>query len=114
MSRADDSPKQRLHDLRQTAAILNVTKEKVVGFVHSGELKYINVGQGEKRPRYRFTDPDIQEFIEARKQQDIPKCQSSRPPSPRRTIGTTSKPAVVGFTALRNAQIAKTPRSSKP
>ena len=103
----------KLRNAREAAAILNITEEKLLGFAHSGAIRYINVGNGSKRPRYRFTDADIEDFIENRKRQGIPQCQSSKPPSPRRSIGTTSKSEVVGFTALRAAQLARKPRSSK-
>jgi hypothetical protein len=103
-----------LRDAHEGAAILNMTKDQFMAFVHDGAIRYVNVGRGTKRPRYGFTDADLQDFTENRKQQEIPQCQSLRQPSPRRTIGSTSKPVVVGFTALRNAQLSKKPRSSKP
>ena len=59
------------HPLRtpaEAAQRLNVTPEQVIGFAHDGELHYVNVGRGSKRPRYRFTDADIDELIEKRKQ----------------------------------------------
>jgi hypothetical protein len=111
--RKPETPGALLHDCPATAAMLGVTEEKVRTFVRSGELRYINVGQGTKRPRYRFADSDIKELIERRTQQDIPQCQFSRPQSPRRISGTTSKSTVVGFTALRAAQTAKTPKNSR-
>jgi len=102
-----------LHDVSGAAAILNVTEDQLLGFVHDGLIRYVNVGRGSKKPRYRFTDPDLQEFIENRKQQEIPQCQFSKQRSQRRITGSTSKPVVVGFMALRNAQLAKRPRNPK-
>jgi hypothetical protein len=72
-----------LHDIAATAVKLNVTEEKVRAFVRDGSLKYVNVGHGSKRPRYRFADSDIDELIEKLRQQDIPPCQSSKPQSQR-------------------------------
>ena len=95
-----------LHDIPAAAARLGVTEEKLRAFVRDGELKYVNVGHGAKRPRYRFTDSDINELIEKRRQQDVPQCQSTSPKSPRRIICSTSYSTVVGLTALRAAQLA--------
>jgi excisionase family DNA binding protein len=99
--------------LAEAAARLHVTAEKVRTYVRDGELQYINVGHGRKRPRYRFSDTDIDELIEKRKQRDIPPCQFSNPKSRATSIGTTSKSQVIGFTAQRNARLAKKPKNSK-
>jgi hypothetical protein len=101
-----------LHDIPAAAIKLNITQEKVRAFVRDGELKYINVGHGEKRPRYRFTESDINELIEKRKTQETP-CQSSGPKSQRRITGTDSKSVVVGFMEARNARLEKKPKNSK-
>ena len=90
---------------REAAERLGITVEQLSAFVHDGELHYVNVGRGSKRPRYRFTEADINELIEKRKELGK-KCQSTDPKSPRRTSGSTSKSLVVGFTARRAAQIA--------
>lgn len=114
-----DDPKRRkrrplfpgaLPDIVEAARRLNVTEEKIRTFVRAGALRFINVGHGTKRPRYRFTDADLQDFIDSRKQQDIPQCQFSKPQSPRRISGTTSSSTVIGFTALRAARLARKPR----
>jgi hypothetical protein len=49
------------------AGILKVTPEQVTRHVRDGELAYVNVGRGGKRPRMRFTEADLTEFIERRK-----------------------------------------------
>ena len=51
----------------EAAARLGITIEQLSAFVHDGELRYVNVGRGTKRPRYRFTEADINEFIDNRK-----------------------------------------------
>jgi hypothetical protein len=57
-----------LYDVAGAAVRLDITEEKVRTFVRNGDLKFINVGHGSKRPRYRFTDSDINELIEKRRQ----------------------------------------------
>ena len=89
----------------QAADRLNVTVEQLFAFVRDGELRYVNVGRGSKRPRYAFTDADIQELIDKRKTREVP-CPCTSPKSPRRISGTTSRSLVVGFTARRAQQLA--------
>jgi hypothetical protein len=96
----------------QAAARLNVTVEQLFALVRDGELRYVNIGRGAKRPRYAFTDADINQLIEKRQTREAT-CPSIGPKNPRRISGSTSKSLVVGFTALRNAQIARKPKSSK-
>ena len=84
---------------------LGVTVEQLFGFVHDGELRYVNVGRGSKRQRYAFTDDDINELIEQRKTREVA-CPSTSPKSRRHISGTTSKSVVVGFTARRAQQLA--------
>src|SRR5438128_1190440 len=99
--------------LKETAARLKSTPDQVIGLVGDGKLKYINVGRGRIKPRYRFAPADIDEFEDKQRVLERPKCQFSRPQSRRRISGLTSKPVAVGFTALRAAQIAKKPKSLK-
>jgi hypothetical protein len=95
-----------LHDTASAAAKLKVTEEALRGFVKAGQLKFINIGQGDKRPRYRFTDADLSDFITARQSQESPSCQSSRPRSQRRISGSVSKSVVSDFMVRRAQQIA--------
>lgn len=101
-----------LFDLKQAAKKLAVSEEQARGLVQDGELQFINVGRGKKRPRMRFTEADLDDLIERRRRKASP-CLSTNRKNHRSTI-TTSKSMVIGFTALRNAQLEKTPRSSKP
>jgi excisionase family DNA binding protein len=89
----------------EAAQRLNVTPEQVIGFAHDGELHYVNVGRGLKRPRYRFTDADIDELIEKRKQRGAI-CRSTERRSRAHTSGTTSSSVVEGFAARRERQIS--------
>ena len=101
----------KLLTLDDAAQHLNVTSDQVTAFVQDGELRYINVGRGKKRPRMRFTVADLDEFIEARRRRDVA-CQSTRNPTHRSTT-STSKSEVIGFTALRAARLAGTRKNSK-
>jgi hypothetical protein len=101
----------QLFDLKQAAIKLDISEEQARGLVRDGDLPYINVGRGKKRPRMRFTEEDLDELIERRRRKAEP-CLSTNRKSHRFT-STTSKPVVIGFTALRNAQLEKKPRRLK-
>src|SRR5205823_2559582 len=100
----------QLLDGKEAAKRLNITEDQLAALVQDGELSYINVGRGKKRPRRRYTQRDLEELIERRRRREA--CLSGSPRTHRST-DTTSGSAVVGFTALRNAQLAKKPRPSK-
>jgi excisionase family DNA binding protein len=106
------SPGAQLFDLKQAAKKLDISEEQARGLVQDGELQFINVGRGKKRPRMRFTEEDLDDLIERRRRKSNPSCLSTNRKSHRST-NTTSKSTVIGFTALRNAQLEKTPRNSK-
>jgi hypothetical protein len=117
-----DDPKRRkrkppalggLHDIKSAAAKLNITEGALRAFVRDHDIKFINVGRGSKRPRYRFSDADLQEFIDKRSQESPP-CQFSNPKNPGRSSGTASKSVVTGFMARRSAQLAAKLKNSKP
>jgi hypothetical protein len=106
----DDDPIAKLFTLKQAARKLGITTDQVRGFVDDGELQYINAGRGKKYPRLKFTDADLDDFIERRRRKSTP-CLTNR--KSHRTTASTLKSEVIGFTALRNAQLAKTPKSLK-
>jgi hypothetical protein len=95
----------------QAAAYLGTTSDQVAAFVQGGELSYINLGRGKKRARYRFTIPDLQEFIERRRRREV-LCRSTSPKS-HRTTTSTSRSEVIGFMAARAAQLAGKPKPTK-
>ena len=103
----------QLFDLKQAAKKLDISEEQARGLVQDGELQFINVGRGKKRPRMRFTEADIDDLIERRRRKSNPLCLSTNRKSHRFT-STTSKPEVIGFTALRNARLEKKPSGLKP
>jgi excisionase family DNA binding protein len=105
------APDGGLFDVKQAARKLGISEDQVRGFVEAGELQFINLGLGKKRPRMRFTEADLDDLIERRRRKNTPCLSTSR--KSHRITSTTSKPEVIGFTARRNAQLAKTPKSSK-
>jgi hypothetical protein len=60
-------PEESLRPPREAAAKLQITIDQLFEFVRLGELRYVNVGRGEKKPRYRFADADLDAFIEQRR-----------------------------------------------
>lgn len=96
-----------LYDLRGAAERLNVTADQLRAFVASGQLKFINVGLGAKRPRYRFAEGDLAELISKLTSQESAPCPSSKPRRVRRTSGTTSNSVVIDFMAQLDAHLAK-------
>jgi excisionase family DNA binding protein len=103
---------QKLFDLKEAAKKLYISEEQARGLVQDGELQFINVGRGKKRPRMRFTEADLDDLIERRRRKSEPCLFTNR--KSHRFTSTTSKPAVIGFTARRNAQLGKTPKNSRP
>lgn len=51
----------------EAAALLNISGKQLGFLIHAGEIRYVNVGLGEKRERRRFDPIDIDDFIERRK-----------------------------------------------
>src|SRR5260370_29239635 len=95
---------------KQAAKKLDITENQLTGLVLDGELHYINVGRGKKRQRMRFPEADLNELIERRRKREP--CLSINRKNPRHIIGSTSSSTVIGFTARRNAQLARKPRNS--
>src|SRR5271165_2204110 len=101
-----------LMDSKEAARRLSITEEQLGALVQDGEISYINVGRGKKRPRRRYTEEDLAEFLERRRRREA-SCQYTRTSGPRSTL-TTSSSTVVGFMAQRNARTGKTPSDAKP
>jgi excisionase family DNA binding protein len=98
---------------REAADHLNITVEQLLQHVKGGALRYINVGRGDKRPRYRFAPSDLDAFKTSRSTLERA-CRSSSRKSQSRTTGTASRSNVVGFSARRAALLAAKPKKSKP
>jgi excisionase family DNA binding protein len=99
-----------LLDSREAARRLNITPDQLAALVQDGEISYINVGRGRKRPRRRYTEEDIEEFLERRRRREA--CLSIGTRDHRSTV-STSRSAVIGFTAQRAARLARKPSDSK-
>src|SRR5262252_4531956 len=94
----------------EAARKLRCSVKTLRAHVAAGDLRYVTIGQGKKRPRIRFTDADLDEFIANRTRKDAP-CPSTRTRTVDRLISTTtSKCEVIGFTARRNARRAAKPK----
>jgi excisionase family DNA binding protein len=65
----------RLLTPEQAALRLSITEDQLGALTHGGEISYINVGRGKKRPRRRYAEEDIQEFLERRRKREAP-CPS--------------------------------------
>src|SRR5262245_49785825 len=44
---------------KEAARLLHISGEQLSGFVRDGELRYVNLGRGKKRPRMMFARQDI-------------------------------------------------------
>ena len=60
----------QLYTTKQAAEALQISIRQIRGLVHDGELRYINVGRGNKKPRMRFADDDLAEFRERRRRRE--------------------------------------------
>jgi len=80
----------------QAAEFLQCSPKQVHAHAKSGELRYVDIGRGNKRPCRRFAD--LIDFAERRSRREQP-CQSTSQSS-RRTTTTISKCEVVDFTAM--------------
>jgi excisionase family DNA binding protein len=105
------APDGGLFDLKQAARKLGISEDQTRGLIEDGELQFIDLGRGKKRPRMRFTEADLDDLIERRRRKNTP-CLSTRRKSHHIT-STKSKPEAIGFMARRNAQLGKTPKSLK-
>jgi hypothetical protein len=77
--------------------------------VAAGDVRYVIIGKGTKRPRIRFAPADLDEFITNQTRKDVACPPTSPKTAARRISTTTSKCEVIGFTARRNAR-----RGAKP
>ena len=78
--------------------------------VAAGDLCYVIIGKGTKRPRRMYAAADLDAFIANQTRKDVP-CPSTSPKTAAHRISTTtSKCEVIGFTARRNARRAAKPK----
>jgi hypothetical protein len=92
----------------ETAKLLGLDEKTLRGHVRRGNIRYLSIGFGEKRPRREFRLADILEFLERMSRRECP----STAPRTRRSTTSTSSSAVIGFTARRAALIAEKQKQS--
>jgi hypothetical protein len=100
-------PPDGLRTAAEAAAKLGCSVKTLVGHINAGALGYVIIGHGKKRPRLRFADADLDQFIAAQTRKDSP-CPSTASRA-RHSGTTTSSGEVVAFTAR-----PKSPRGGKP
>ena len=93
----------------EVARALGCSVKTVNAHVAAGDLRYVIIGKGTKRPRKMFTDADLNEFVANQTRKDVP-CPSTRTETAARRTGTsTSKSKVIGFMEARSKR-----RDAKP
>jgi excisionase family DNA binding protein len=94
----------------EAARKLRISVKTLLTHVAAGEIGYVIIGRGRKRPRRIFTGAALDEFIANKTRKDAP-CPSTRTRTAARRISTTtSKCEVIGFTARRNARRGVKPK----
>ena len=100
------APPDGLRTPDEAARKLGCSVKTVNAHVAAGDLRYVIIGKGTKRPRKMFTDADLNEFIANQTRKDVP-CPSTRTETAARRTGTsTSKSKVIGFMEARNRRRA--------
>ena len=90
-------PPDGLRTPAEAARKLRCSIKTLNGHVASGALRYVIIGHGKKRPRIRFTDADLDQFIANQTRKDVP-CPSTATRAPR-SGNTTSSGEVIAFSA---------------
>jgi excisionase family DNA binding protein len=57
---------------------LGVDSHRVVGWIRSGQLPAVNVGDGARRPRFRVSEADLAAFLAARSVGPAPRVSRIR------------------------------------
>jgi hypothetical protein len=100
-------PPDGLRTQAEAAAKLRCSIKTLTGYVKTGDLKYVVIGHGSKRPRKLFTDADLDQFI-AHQTREAPTCPSDATRVPH-SGSTIFKSEVVAFSAR-----PRKPTSAKP
>jgi hypothetical protein len=100
-------PPDGLRTKAEAAAKLGCSIKTLNAHVDAGELRYVVIGHGKKRPRMRFADADLDEFIANQTRKDTP-CPSTASRA-RHTSTSNSESVVIAFTAA-----PKPPPGAKP
>ena len=103
-------PPDGLRTPAEAARKLHCSIRTLNAHVAAGDLRYVIIGKGTKRPRKMFTDADLNEFIANQTRKDAP-CPSTKTGTADRRTGTsTSKSKVIGFMEARNRRRAAKPK----
>ncbi|NTG98893.1 helix-turn-helix domain-containing protein [Agrobacterium rhizogenes] len=84
----------------EAANRLSISQRQLRDLTDEGLLRWINIGLGKKRPTRRYTDEDVDAFIEERSQ----RCRSTRETAKRPTRMTSSSGAVDFLAILAKRQ----------
>jgi len=118
-SRAPQSPRRQhkprkplpdgLKTAAEAAAKLGCSIRTLNAHVAVGDLRYVSIYKGKKRPRKMFADGDLDEFIAHQTRKDSPACRSiaSRV---RHTGTSTSSGEVVAFSGVRRPRLNAKPK----
>jgi excisionase family DNA binding protein len=88
----------------EAAKMIGVSVKTLLGYVHDGRISYVNIGRGDRRPRYAFADCDIAEFEQAGRRRNAARaipCQSTSRKAVRSTSSISSA-EVIAFTAQQS------------
>jgi len=65
----------------RVAEELGVKPERIIGWIRSGQLRGVNLGDGLKKPRFRIAPADLEAFLIARTvQPPVPPVRRRRQP----------------------------------
>lgn len=81
----------------EVAARLRCSRKTLSAHVRAGDIRYIIVGHGKKRPRHMFTEADVEEFITRQTRRDVPVEPTRRVTRRRTTAPSSDEP--IGFLA---------------
>lgn len=87
----------------RAAQELGISVKTLLEHVRAGEIVYVPLGQGTKRPRMAFIPDDVRAFVEQRRRRDA-SCQSTSRSKARSTT-STSKSEVSDFMARLNKRL---------
>lgn len=99
MKRDRPLPEEPLFTPKEAAAKLNMSLKNLMEHVRTGRLRFINIGAGKVRKRYRFTSYNLETFLENQKERMVPECQSTNTPG-LPTTKSNFKSTVIPFGAL--------------
>jgi excisionase family DNA binding protein len=108
----DNIDSDALLNADQAATLLGITVPQLLALVDDGAVKFINVGRGMKRPRYRFERTDLDAFKASRAKIQEHTCRSTEGRGPNFSRSTSSS-NVIGFQDARAVRRSAKPKGSK-